>query len=165
MKIELGLDATSGIVAIQQLKARYADAADAKYGPGYGRADAHSVASAARRQAECFTQNARWIGGAGFGGDISGRSALVAFFADPPWKFATHLYGSPIITVDGERAHGSWRLWQLGVPSDDPAPVLMISRTEEHYVHTPEGWLHDYVRFTRIDKVSGADVLSLEAVL
>jgi hypothetical protein len=160
------LDRAAAIVEIQQLKARYAEHADAKYGDDFQRAAPDDLMAAARAQADCFTEDARWAGGADFGGDIVGREALARFFATPPWNHATHLYGSPVIDVDGDTARARWRLWQVGVPAGETAPVLLSAHTEEQYRRTSEGWLHDHVRFVRIDRVvGGPDGLRIEGIL
>ncbi len=159
------LERLAATVEIQQLKARYAEHADAKYGPDFTPAALDLLQAAALAQADCFTEDARWAGGADFGGDIVGRNALARFFAAPPCNHATHLYASPVIEVDGDRARARWRLWQVGVPAGEQEAVLVLAHTEEEYRRTAAGWLHDRVRFVRMDRARAADGLRLEGIL
>ena len=160
------LEAVVSITEIQQLKARYAEFADAKYGPGRHPADATELRAAAEGQASCFTEDARWCGGDRFGGDIVGREALVEFFSDPPWWWATHYYASPKIEVVHDEAHANWRLWQIGIPAQGEAPVLLSADTSERYRKHDNRWLHSSVQFTRIDWITALPgVLSLDTML
>ena len=84
--------------ALRQLKYRYALACDDDYDAG--------------RLAPLFTEDAVWDGGAM--GRFEGREAIRAFFAGASGAvpFAIHHVTNPILEVDGDRATGSWYLWQ-----------------------------------------------------
>jgi hypothetical protein len=144
---------------IAALKARYARLADAKYTPAHQRVAAEEWERIARRQAECFAEDACWYGGPEFGGTLNGRAALAGWFARSPWRFAMHYYVAPDVTlVAPENAEGSWRLWQLAIPLDADSPVLLAGVTRESYRRVDGAWLVVSMRFESIHTVdlSGA---------
>ncbi|MHB8476508.1 MAG: nuclear transport factor 2 family protein [Steroidobacteraceae bacterium] len=144
-------------LAIRDLKARYAYFADHKYdGMRRRRQPQARVDRAARAQANCFTRDALWEGGRDFGKRLVGRAALFAFFRGGPWRFAMHFYVAPIIEVDGDRARGWWRLWQLAVPRGTENAVFFAAVTAEEYRREREGWLHSAVRFEHMHFVRPA---------
>jgi hypothetical protein len=74
-----------------------------------------------------------------------------------------HYYGSPEITVNGDRASGRWRLWQIALRDDSHEAVLLGAVTEEEYARQADGnWLHARMRFTQMHILpvdGGADPL------
>jgi hypothetical protein len=139
------------IQAIQALKARYAGLADQKYTADRRRQPPERMREVARLQAACFTEDAVWEGGKGFGDDLVGRKLLEEWFNTSPWCFAAHYYGSPTIAVDGDTARGSWRLWQLALRDANQEAVLLAAQTDEEYARQPDGnWLHSRVRFSQM---------------
>ncbi|MGC2032942.1 MAG: nuclear transport factor 2 family protein [Steroidobacteraceae bacterium] len=150
-------DEVADELAIRDLKARYAYFADHKYdGMRRRRQPQARVDRAARAQANCFTRDALWEGGRAFGKRLVGRAALFAFFRGGPWRFAMHFYVAPIIEVDGDRARGWWRLWQLAVPRGTEDAVFFAAVTAEEYRREREGWLHSAVRFEHMHFVRPA---------
>jgi hypothetical protein len=141
-------DEVADELAIRDLKARYAYFADHKYdGLRRRRQPQARLDRAARAQAACFTRDALWEGGRDFGKRLVGRAALFAFFRGGPWRFAMHFYVAPIIEIDGDRARGWWRLWQLAVPRGSEDAVFFAAVTAEEYRRERAGWLHSAVRF------------------
>jgi hypothetical protein len=141
-------DEVADELAIRDLKARYAYFADHKYdGMNRRRQPQARLDRAARAQAACFTRDALWEGGRDFGRRLVGRAALFAFFRGGPWRFALHFYVAPIIEIDGDRARGWWRLWQLAVPRGGEDAVFFAAVTAEEYRRERTGWLHSAVRF------------------
>jgi hypothetical protein len=141
--------------AIRSLKARYAALADAKYTSTYERQPDVEMRRLAALQAMCFTEDAVWAGGEGFGQDLTGRTQLAEWFARSPWCFAIHYYGSPIIEVDGGHAQAEWRLWQLAMRADTREALLLAAVTHERYARQTDGvWLCDYMRFEHLHMVS-----------
>lgn len=141
-------DIAADVLAIHDLKARYAYFADHKYDGVHRRRQTPSqIDRAARAQAACFTHDAVWEGGRDFGKRLVGRAALFAFFRGGPWRFATHFYVAPIIEIDGDRARGWWRLWQLAVPRGRTDSVFFAALTADEYRRESTGWLHSAVRF------------------
>lgn len=140
--------------AIADLKACYAQLADAKYTSAYQRVPPDEWRSLARQQAACFTEDAAWDGGPEFGGALIGREALAAWFARSPWRFALHYYVAPDLAFETpEKGAGTWRLWQLALPLDGAHPILLAGTTRESYRLTPGGWLIASMRFEEIHTV------------
>lgn len=148
---------------IRALKADYAAAADAKYGPDRRRLDQAAIDAAARVQADCFTVDAVWSGGA-FGGDRVGRETLYAFFRDPPWRFTRHFYLTPRIEIAGDGAVAIWRLWELGIRPDGRV-VAMTGETREEMRRTTEGWRIARMSFTDLHAVVLAETAEAVACL
>ncbi|CAB3806328.1 hypothetical protein LMG28614_06370 [Paraburkholderia ultramafica] len=140
------------IDAIRALKARYAALADAKYTGDYRRQPDDIMRGIARQQAACFTENAVWGGGAGFGDDLVGRERLGEWFERSPWRFAIHYYVSETLDIhDTGHASGNWRLWQLALRDDDAHAVMLGAVTEEKYQRTESGvWLISEMRFAQL---------------
>jgi hypothetical protein len=140
------------IDAIRALKARYAALADAKYTRDYRRQPDDIMRSIARQQAACFTEDAVWRGGAGFGDDLVGRERLGEWFERSPWRFAMHYYVSETLHIhDADHARGTWRLWQLALRDDDARAVMLGAVTEEKYQRTEAGvWLISEMRFAQL---------------
>jgi hypothetical protein len=146
------------IESIRLLKARYAALADAKYTTDYQRQPDPEMRRIARLQAECFTEGAVWAAGEGFGRDLVGRAALEQWFQHSPWCFAVHFYSSPILEINGNTAHGTWRLWQLAMRADTRAAVLLAAVTQEGYCQQADGsWLCEAMRFTQLHMTALGD--------
>lgn len=150
--------------AIRALKARYAALADAKYTPQYDRQPDAEMRRVARLQTMCFTEEAIWAGGAGFGQNLVGREQLYEWFRCSPWCFAVHYYGSPVIEIDHGRARGTWQLWQIAMRADTREAVLLAGTTSERYARQSDGaWLCEFMHFDQIHMVSvgaGSDALA-----
>jgi ketosteroid isomerase-like protein len=148
------------IEAIRELKALYTALADAKYtSDGYARVAERTMSAVAWQQAQCFTEDAVWSGGDGFGNELIGRDALHRWFQRSPWRFAIHYYNGESILVDGDRARASWRLWQLALRDDDGRAVLLAGATEEAYRRGADGnWLISEMRFTELQMAQVSDL-------
>lgn len=138
--------------ALQDLKARYARAADSKYTPDGRRAEPAQFMAAARAQAECFHEDAVWEGGP-FGGDLVGRQAIFDSFAKAPWRHAMHFYQSPAIDIDGDTATAQWLLWQIAVDDTTGEVVLICARTHEAYRRHAGGWLISRMAFEKLHSI------------
>lgn len=145
------------MAALHALKTRYARAADAKYTLDGRRQAQPALAQAARAQADCFTTDGIWEGGA-FGGTLTGRDALYENFLRAPWRYAMHFYQAPELRLLGDEAAGSWLLWQIGVRENDGHTLLLHGRTCERYRRTPQGWLINHMRFDSLHSLSITDV-------
>ena len=87
--------------AIKKLKGQYARACDDSYNP--------------EKLGELFTEDAIWDGGP-IHGLKRGRDEIKKFFAETTKNivFACHLLMAPDITVEGDKAHGTWYGQTLG---------------------------------------------------
>lgn len=149
--LEQRLEVLESKEAIRAMKARYASLADQKYTKDYRRQPEQRMLEIARLQAACFTENAVWAGGSEFGADLVGREQLEEWFARSPWCFALHYYGSPEIIVNGDRATGCWRLWQLALHAETHEALLLGAVTSEEYMKQEDGsWLHSRMLFEQI---------------
>jgi hypothetical protein len=148
------------IEAIRELKAHYTALADAKYtNDGYARVDEQTMSAVAWQQAQCFTEDAVWHGGAGFGDERVGRDALHQWFQRSPWRFAIHFYNGESIAVDGTCARASWRLWQLALRNDNGSAVLLAGATDEVYRRGEDGiWRIGEMRFTALQMMQANDL-------
>jgi uncharacterized protein (TIGR02246 family) len=123
------------IEAIKRLKHRYADACDRGY-------DADALA-------ELFAEDAVWDGG--LFGRHEGREAIYEFFqgVSSDIVFALHYMMNPIIDVAGDRATGTWYLFQTCTFAQGNTPIWGAARYDEEYVRESDGW-----KFRRLRLVS-----------
>ena len=114
------------IEAIKKLKARYCAYCDHDY-------DADGIAS-------LFTADAVWDGG-NFGRH-EGQGAIRTFFrgASRIFPFAIHQVMNPIIEVEGDKANGSWYLFQPCTLAEGNQAVWLAARYEEEYVRVGGEW-------------------------
>ena len=114
------------IEAIKKLKARYCAYCDNNY-------DADGIAA-------LFTEDAVWDGGAF--GKHQGREAIRTFFRGAPkiFPFAIHQVMNPLIEVQGERATGSWYLFQPATLAEGNQAVWLAARYQEEYVKAGSEW-------------------------
>ncbi|HEX7443011.1 MAG TPA: nuclear transport factor 2 family protein, partial [Acidimicrobiales bacterium] len=127
-RLERRLDAAESVLAIQDLKARYAAVVDARFAKGtvVGRP---ALDDLARRAADLFCEDGVWDGGPGLG-VARGRAEIATRLAAPTLVFSRHFFVTPRIAVDGERATGRWELlspctgtdgrsrWMVGAEDD-----------------------------------------------
>lgn len=116
---------------IRQLKHRYAAFCDDHF-------DADGIAS-------LFTEDGIWEGP---GLHHVGREAIRRFWqpVDPP--FASHLMTNPVISIDGDRANGTW--WMIGPMSrlEEGRRVAywQLATYDDEFVRTPDGWRFRHLR-------------------
>jgi hypothetical protein len=146
--LELRLRAVEDRESIRGLKAYYARCADEKYTDSHERRPQTEIDVIARRQVDAtFTPDAVWDGGPQFG-RREGREAIYDHLRSGGWNFALHYFVSPVITLDGDRAHASWMLWQPCTLTAGNRAMLMSATTEDDYVRTEAGWRMTFMRFT-----------------
>ncbi len=122
----------AAIEDLKQLKARYCAYCDDHYNPD-------GIAA-------MFVDDGVWDGGKEFGRHV-GRAAIRAFFAGVSGQilFAAHLVMNPIITVDGDRAHGKWRLiMPCTVRNNENGPEArwLLSAYDDEYVRRDGAWFY-----------------------
>jgi hypothetical protein len=140
------------MAAVQQLKAQYAAAADAKYRPDCQPVAPEAFAAAAARQAACFSEYAVWDAGE-FGGIRHGRAAIHQLFRSSPWRFTSHLYSAPSFGFAENYVTATWRLWELGIHVETGETVLLTGVTEERYVQEGEDWKIAALKFLSLHRV------------
>jgi hypothetical protein len=127
------VDAAESVLAVQQLKARYAELVDARFFRGRV-IDHDRLAEVAGAAAELFTEDGVWDGGPALG-VARGRVEISARLAEPTLVFSRHPFVMPRIEVDGYRASARWdllcpctrpdgeSLWMSGYEDDTYARV------------------------------------------
>ena len=120
------------IEAIKQLKARYCDICDDMHNPD--------------RIASVFAEDGIWEGG-DFG-KAQGHKAIRDLFSGfkEQISFSQHNIMNPIITVDGDRATGSWYIvgpWDF---VENNRNVWMTLRYDDDYVKIDGEWKYQHLR-------------------
>ena len=130
LTLEVRLRRLEDIEALKALKCRYAEYCDNDYNPD--------------QLAPLFTRDAIWDGEVL--GVYEGREAIRAFFAVAPtaMPFAVHHVTNPVIEVEGDRATGSWLLWQPCVHASGTA-LWIAGRYHDEYRREDGVW-----RFARV---------------
>ena len=119
---------------LEKLKARYAAFCDDDYAQD-------GIAS-------LFTEDGVWDGGPM--GRYDGREAIREFFAtsDQVVPFAIHHVTNPILEIDGDRATGSWYLWQPCTFAEGNQALWMAGRYDDVYRREGDRWLFAHVTIT-----------------
>lgn len=125
--IEKRLQVLEDIEAIKRLKRMYCSYCDDNY-------DADALAN-------LFVEDAVWDGGT-LRPRIEGRSAIREFFVAAKHRlpFAIHMVLNPIIEVEGDRAKGTWYLFQPCTFADEDRAVWGSARYDEEYVRQDGQW-------------------------
>lgn len=128
--LEAQVQRLAAIEDIKQLKAQYAEHCDNHYNPD-------GIAG-------LFVEDGVWDGGPGFG-RYEGRAKIHAFFSQVSDEIvlAAHLSMNPIITVDGDRAAGRWRLLcpcTIKGESGEPVARWLLAQYDEIYEKHDGRW-------------------------
>jgi ketosteroid isomerase-like protein len=131
-ELEHRVRALEDVEAIKRLKHRYADACDRGY-------DADALV-------EFFAEDAVWDGG--LFGRYEGREAIRAFFrgVSADIVFAMHYMMNPVIAVDGDRATGTWYLFQTCTFAKGNPPIGGAALYDEAFVRQADGWKFQHLR-------------------
>jgi len=133
------VEAAESVLAVQQLKARYAALVDARFARGRV-VERGRLAEVAAAAADLFTGDGVWDGGPGLG-VARGRVEIAARLAEPTLVFSRHLFVSPRIEVDGDRASARWDLLCPCTRPDGEA-LWMSGYEDDTYVREDGNWLH-----------------------
>jgi len=125
-ELERRVQVLEDIEAIKKLKALYARACDANYDPDM--------------MMEVFTEDALWDGGEDFG-VYRGRKAIYDHFKETSdmLTFALHYFVAPDITVEGNKAHARWYLWQTATLKGNKA-VWLAAFEDDKYEKIDGRW-------------------------
>jgi hypothetical protein len=138
---------TEGILAIQALKARYAELVDRRFSAG-SVIDADALAVVADEVAALFTSDGEWDGGPGLGLAV-GRSAIAGRLRQPTLTFSRHFFMNPRIAVDGESARARWDLLSPCRRADGTS-YWMCGYEDDEYAFVGGNWLHRSMRLTTV---------------
>ncbi|HUC05504.1 MAG TPA: nuclear transport factor 2 family protein [Acidimicrobiales bacterium] len=138
---------TEDVLAIQHLKARYAELVDARYRRG-ALVPEDRMSELTEEIAGLFAEDGEWDGGPVLGRS-NGRRAIAERLAHPTLLFSRHLFVNPQIQVDGDEA---WARWELLCPctTADGRPHWMSGYEEDRYVRQDGRWLHARMRLTTV---------------
>jgi hypothetical protein len=142
------LERAEGVLAIQALKARYAELVDRRYRKG-AVVPSEELAAVVNEVAQLFTEDGVWDGGPALGRAV-GRAAIAERLRDTTLVFARHLFTSPRIEVDdsdGDRAVGRWELLSP-CRTADGRDVWMCGTETDEYERVDGSWLHRSMRLT-----------------
>ena len=141
------LDRAESVLAICDLKARYAQVVDARFALGRP-AEPEVVAARAAEAAALFTEEGTWDGGPTLG-TAQGRAAIAERLAAPTLVFSRHLFLSPRIEVDGDRATGRWDLLSPCTRADG-THQWVCGWEDDTYRRVDDVWLHERMRLTTV---------------
>jgi hypothetical protein len=141
------VDRAESVLAIHDLKARYGELVDARFTRGRP-VDGERLTELARRAADLFTEDAVWDGGVGLG-LARGRTEIARRLAEPTLVFSRHLFVTPRIDVDGDRAIGRWELLCPCTRPDGTA-LWMSGVEDDTYTRVAGTWLHASMTLTTV---------------
>jgi hypothetical protein len=135
-------------LAIQNLKARYAQLVDERYARG-AVASAEVVAARAEAIAALFTEDGVWDGGAQLG--VSrGRVEIAARMRAPTLSFSWHFFVKPRIELLApDRARARWDILSPCTTADG-VPCWMVGYEDDEYARVAGEWLHRSMRLTTV---------------
>ncbi|MDJ0785292.1 MAG: nuclear transport factor 2 family protein [Myxococcota bacterium] len=141
--LEERVQALEDALAIQNLKARYAELVDRRYHRGAAR-PAEEIAPIADEIAALFTEDAVWDGGAAMG-RCEGRAAIAERMREPTLLFSWHFFLKPRIEVSGDRATARWDILSP-CTTQDGRPHWMAGTEDDVYVREGGVWLHHQMK-------------------
>jgi len=145
--LERRVDASESVLAIQRLKAGYAELVDARFARGRV-VDRGRLEEVTRATAELFTEDGIWDGGPGLG-VARGRGEIASRLAEPTLVFSRHLFVKPRIEVDGDRASARWDLL-CPCTSSDGESLWMSGYEDDTYARVNGAWLHATMSLTTV---------------
>ena len=142
------VDAAESVLALHQLKARYAALVDARFARG-AVVDRPRLDQLAAAAAALFTEDGVWDGGPALG-IARGRGQIAARLAEPTLVFSRHLFVQPRLTVDGDRASARWDLLSPCRAADGTS-YWMCGFEDDTYERSDDGtWRHRTMRMTTV---------------
>jgi hypothetical protein len=141
------IESSEAVLAIQALKARYAELVDRRFSAG-AIVDPDTLAQVAESVAALFTDGAVWDGGPGLG-SVTGRPAIAERLRNPTLRFSRHFFMNPRIVVDGDTAIGSWELLSPCRRADGTS-YWMCGYEDDEYARVDGTWLHRAMRVTTV---------------
>jgi hypothetical protein len=139
--------ASESVLAVQALKARYADLVDRRFSAG-AVVDADTLARVADGVAALFTPEGVWDGGPGLG-IVSGRPDIAARLRAPTLVFSRHFFMNPRIEVDGDTAVATWDLLSPCRRADGTS-YWMCGYEDDEYSCLDGVWLHRSMKLTTV---------------
>jgi len=146
-RLEQRLAAAESVLAIQDMKSRYAELVDARFERGAVIAP-DRLAAIAHQAAGLFTEDGVWDGGPVLG-IARGREEIAARLAAPTLVFSRHFFMTPQIYVTDDTATGRWQLLSPCTGSDGTAR-WMAGTEVDTYARIDGAWLHRSMSLTTV---------------
>ncbi len=146
-ELRVRVEAAEAVLAIQNLKARYAQLVDERYVRGKVAPD-EKVAAVAEQIAALFSEDGVWDGGPALGVS-TGRAEIAARMRAPTLLFSWHFFLKPQIQVDGEHARGRWDILSP-CTTKDGKPHWMVGFEDDEYARVNGAWLHTRMKLTSV---------------
>jgi hypothetical protein len=143
--LEVRVRAVEDTLAIERLKARYAQLVDQRYAKGAPVSEAR-LREIAGALGALFTEDATWDGGKALG-VAEGRAAIVERLRQPTLLFSWHYFLKPHIVVNGERAAARWDLLSP-CTTRDGKPHWMAGYEDDEYLRVDGEWLHQSMKLS-----------------
>ena len=142
------VERSEAALAIQNLKARYAQLVDERYVRG-SVASSEIVSARAEAIAALFTEDGVWDGGPALG--ISrGRAEIAARMRAPTLQFSWHFFLKSQIEVHGsDRATARWDILSP-CTTQDGKPHWMVGFQDDEYARIGGEWLHARMKLTAV---------------
>jgi hypothetical protein len=146
-RLERRLDAAESVLAIQEMKARYADLVDARFERGAVVAT-DRLDALAHQAAALFTEDGVWDGGPVLG-VARGREEIAARLAAPTLVFSRHFFMAPRIDAVDDTATGRWQLLSPCTGTDG-IDRWMAGTEDDTYARIDGVWLHRTMSLTTV---------------
>jgi len=141
------VEATEGVLHIQELKARYGELVDQRFARGEI-VDDTTLRRVTDEAASLFTVDGVWDGGPGLG-SVTGRAAIADRLCTTTLIFSRHLFVKPRIRVEGDRASARWDLLAPCLRPDGSS-WWMCGLEDDIYVRNDGVWLHQSMKLTTV---------------
>ncbi|MFP6622603.1 MAG: nuclear transport factor 2 family protein [Myxococcota bacterium] len=145
--LEARLAEVEAVQAIHNLKSRYGQLLDSRYGEE-GVVAPEELERIADAVTALFSEDATWDGGAGLG-VCRGSEAIRKRFLEPALKFSWHYFVKPRIEVMGDRATGTWDIL-APCTSRRGRAMWMSGYEDDEYVKQDGVWLHQSMKLSLI---------------
>jgi len=142
------------ILAIERLKARYAELVDRRFSKGR-LVDAETLTQVTDEVARLFTVDAEWDGGPALG-CVVGRRAIAERLRHPTVSFARHFFVNPRISIDGATGTARWGVLSQ-CRTEDGASYWMTGYEDDDYALVDGTWLQRRMRLTAVSMAPVAE--------
>lgn len=140
------LDVSESVLAIQAMKARYAELVDQRFAKGEV-VDATTLTDLAKKIADLFTPDGTWDGGPGLGVS-TGRAEIAQQLCATTFSFSRHFFLNPRISIEGDSATAKWDL--LSPCRRGGESYWMCGIEDDEYARMNGVWLHRSMKLTTV---------------
>ena len=145
--LRVRLERTEAVLAIQSLKAEYADLVDRRFSQG-AVLEQPMLDAVVAKICDLFTPDAIWDGGPVLG-VANGRRQIAERLRNPTLVFSRHLFTKPRIRVDSQTASASWDLL-CPCRTPDGRSWWMCGYEDDEYTLDDDLWRHSKMTLTTV---------------